>query len=156
MPKVKLTPEEYLARFWARMDKSGGPDACWPWLGHRSPRGYGQSSDLDRKTVRAHRMAWELTFGPFDRSLFVCHRCDNPPCCNPTNLFLGTTNDNMADMVAKGRAAVGERQGSAVLNEDLVREIRASRESRPAIAKRLGIGTATVDRVRRRLRWRHV
>jgi hypothetical protein len=51
----------------------------------------------------AHRVAWTLTAGSDPGSMFVCHRCDAPPCCNPAHLFLGDQTANMADMIAKGR-----------------------------------------------------
>lgn len=58
----------------------------------------------NRRTVYAHRFAWEITNGPIPVGLLACHHCDNPPCCNPAHLFLGTHADNNADMNAKGRA----------------------------------------------------
>ncbi len=102
----------WLDRFWAKVDRSG--PGCWPWMGAHNPRGYGNFAIGDM-TVRASRMAWELSFGPIPDGLWVLHTCDNPPCCNPAHLFLGTHAANMADMKAKGRApggnAVGERNG---------------------------------------------
>ena len=91
-------------RFWEKVDRSGGTDACWPWIGAIGVHGYGRVNLDGRSTGIASRVAWTLTFGdPGD--LGVLHRCDNPPCCNPAHLFLGTQLDNSRDMVAKGRAA---------------------------------------------------
>jgi hypothetical protein len=64
--------------------------------------GYG-TIRLSRRDVGAHRVAWTLTNGPIPAGLVVCHRCDNPPCCNPEHMFIGTQRDNLADMFAKGR-----------------------------------------------------
>lgn len=89
------------ARFWIRVDGSAGDDACWPWLGARDPKGYGQAG----KRWRAHRVAMFLTNGPIPPGMFVCHHCDNPPCCNPAHLFIGTVTDNMRDCAAKGRTS---------------------------------------------------
>lgn len=90
---------------WGRVDKSGGPEACWPWTGARH-KGYGMIG-IARKKHGTHRVAYALATGdPGD--LHVCHACDNPPCCNPAHLFLGTHQDNMRDLVAKGRALKSE------------------------------------------------
>jgi hypothetical protein len=76
---------------------------------------------------KAHRVAWELTHGPAAPELFVCHKCDNPPCCNPAHLFLGSPADNVVDMVRKGRnnALRGEQHKRAKLCRADVAEIRA-------------------------------
>jgi hypothetical protein len=102
---ARVTPTA--VRFWKKVDQSGGPDACWVWTaGRGGTMGYGSfQMGTYRNThhVRAHRMAWELTNGPIPAGKYVCHRCDNPPCCNPAHLFLGTQGDNLRDMYAKGR-----------------------------------------------------
>lgn len=85
-------------RFWSKVDRRG-PDECWPWLAAKSATRYGV---FDK--TRAHRVAYALTHGLIPEGRIVCHRCDNPPCCNPAHLWLGTPKDNTADMVAKGRA----------------------------------------------------
>jgi len=89
------TPE----RFWARLEKSG---ECWNWMGSTSG-GYGQLS-YRRRPVRTHRLAWELAYGPIPAGLSVCHHCDNPRCCRPDHLFLGTPGDNARDCFLKGRS----------------------------------------------------
>jgi hypothetical protein len=113
---VLRAQQDDVSRFWEKVDTSGGPDACWPWNGHRDKAGYGAFSPLGGvKMRRASRVAWEMTHGkevPSD--LFVCHRCDNPPCVNPAHLFLGTPKDNSHDMLAKGRHAHGPLMSEAV------------------------------------------
>jgi hypothetical protein len=92
--------------FWDRVDTTGGIFACWPWVGCLDSHGYGKVRH-ERRQMSASRKAWILTNGPVPAGLFVCHTCDNPPCCNPLHLFLGTAADNNADMMAKGRQIPG-------------------------------------------------
>lgn len=91
-----------VVRFWEKVDIRGD-DECWPWLGVLRGTGkmaYGVFHGPERVASRA---AWTFTWGAIDAGMGVLHRCDNPPCCNPNHLFLGTQADNMRDMAAKGR-----------------------------------------------------
>lgn len=104
-------------RFWAKVDRRG-PDECWPWSGSRKPRGYGHFI-IGRRDHNAHRLAYELANGPITDGMHVLHSCDNPPCCNPAHLFLGTHTDNMHDMRLKSR------DPRVTLTLDKVRQIRS-------------------------------
>lgn len=108
----RQTPEE---RFWSRVDKSRGPDACWPWTGGTNPKGYGLFSYGGRSARRyfvASRYALSLELGrEIPHDLQAAHTCDNPPCCNPAHLFEATAKANSEDSVVKRRRAYGERNG---------------------------------------------
>ncbi len=137
-------------RFWRHVDKSG-PGGCWVWTGALQHNGYGHFHEM-----RAHRFSWVLANGEIPEGLFVCHRCDNPPCVNPDHLFLGTHNDNMADMSAKDRRARGEWSPNARLSDDAVRSILASTNTLDALAKEHGVTKTTIARVRKRRAWKHL
>ena len=152
-------------RFWAKVDKAGPVvraelDACWVWTAHTNRYGI---FALHGRATRAHRVAFELANGAIPDGLSVLHACDNPRCCNPSHLFLGTQLENVADREAKGRSARGERvsmrgarNGTAKLRDADVVAIRLAAGSQAAIAARFGITQTTVSRIRRRLGWRHV
>lgn len=91
-------------RFWSKVDKSSGV-GCWPWTRYTSAGGYGLF-EIDGKPERSHRVAWRLENGDIPGGLYVLHKCDNRSCCNPSHLFLGTHQDNVDDMMAKGRLTV--------------------------------------------------
>ena len=112
-------PRPLAERFWENVDRSAGPDGCWPWIKARMPSGYGMIG-IGRRPALTHRVAWELAHAhPGDAH--VLHRCDNPPCCNPAHLFLGTNSDNIADRVEKGRSPTGEDHWSRRAPERLSR-----------------------------------
>lgn len=144
-------------RFWIKVDRRS-PAECWPWLAavRRKDEGYG-AFWLDRRHQPASRVAWVFTHGEILPGLVVCHQCDNPGCCNPAHMFLGTPRDNDADRVAKGRQSRGSKAGKAVLTEALVLELRAMAEEIgvSAAARRMGINRATANDACTR-RWRHL
>jgi hypothetical protein len=150
-------------RFWGRVDRTGD---CWVWQGRRW-RDYGSWTfhvgEGKRRTVPAHRFAWELARGVIPEGMYVCHKCDNPPCCNPAHLFLGTHDDNMRDKAEKGRVrggdVRGERNPHSKLTADQVLEIRrraAKRERQCNLAREFGITPqATWNIINRRV-WKHI
>lgn len=103
-------------RFWPKVDRSGGSDACWTWTASLHTNGYGQIGSGGRgRPLLAHRVAWELFCGAIPVGMVVCHRCDNHLCCNPSHLFIGTQAENLEDMTRKGRRCAGDAMSRAVM-----------------------------------------
>jgi hypothetical protein len=116
-------------RFWSKVDIRT-TDECWPWNASSTPLGYGKFGRGGRYGgwEFAHRMAYRLCSGEIPDDASVLHRCDNPPCCNPNHLWLGSQADNIHDMDKKGRRVnpprFGENNGGAKLTAAQVKEIR--------------------------------
>lgn len=147
--------------FWSRVDKSGGEDACWPWAGTRHYRGYGKFGSTDGHERFAHRFAYADYYGPIGPGLEVRHACDNPPCCNPRHLSLGTHQDNMTDMVVRNRVPDrrGEKSPSARLTAQQVTEIRrrvSLGEAHASVALSFAVSLATISAIVTRRIWKHL
>ena len=135
-------------------------DGCWRWLSTTQWFGYGVMK-IAGKLRTAHRVSYEMFVGPIPTGMCVLHRCDNPPCCNPEHLFIGTFKDNTQDMFAKGRQAMlrGSAVPGAKLTEDIIRAIRAEDARGVAsklIAVRYGVPYGQVRAIVVGDRWAHV
>lgn len=147
-------------RFWGLVDRRGD-DECWPWKKSTNPKGYGQFNvgrgHATAKGIKGvcqltNRVAFELAFGAIPSGLDVLHQCDNPPCCNPRHLFVGTKADNMHDKISKGRS---KRQ----LTKEQVVEIRRLAAEGATVAELSTMFDRmpySVDAVIRRRTWRRV
>lgn len=137
-------------RFWSRVDVKG-PKDCWLWKGSVQVKtGYGKYK-LNGNTTSSHRIAFFIAFGAIGEGVKICHRCDMRLCCNPNHLFRGSHQDNMADMVAKGRQyrpPKGEDHHNAKLTNEQsqkVRELSAMGFSQRKIATLFGVSRGVVQ-----------
>lgn len=110
------------ARFWSKVDRSNGPDACWPWLAARSD-GYGELK-LHGRVLPAHRVAYELVVGPIPDGLHIDHGCHTPPCVNPSHLRPATPGQNAAN-----------RRGAAQNSKTGIRGVRPVRDGWGVVVK---------------------
>lgn len=146
---------------WSRVQKAG-PDDCWLWIGSLNRWGYGQCQ-YDGKSVNASRAAYIDKLGQPEKGLVVCHKCDNPACCNPAHLFAATQAENLEDCRRKGRqrfrSGADHHRPCAKLNESMVLEARRlyqSGVSQSEIGRRWGIHSSVISRAVRGESWRHV
>ena len=119
-------------------------DDCAEWPGRRGKNGYGvlkQAGQYDQ----SHRVAYRLAHGPIPEGLFVCHTCDNPPCCNPRHLWAGTPKQNARDSIAKGRR---HHAGITDAQKHAIRDGLAAGMKSCDLARQLGISDASVSRVK--------
>ncbi len=128
-------------RFWEKVAKT---DSCWEWQSIINAYGYGVFCNGPHGTKRrfmAHRVAYELEYGAYDQTLYVCHKCDNRKCVRPDHLFLGTQTDNMKDCAKKGRVmnqgflsfAIISPSGERIEGTNLTKFCRDNQLGRPAM-----------------------
>lgn len=141
-------------RFWQYVEKSGGPDACWPWCGNTLKTGYGLfvicKVDRKNKSTTAHRVALMLSGVELLPNQEACHTCDNPWCCNPAHLFAGTHLENMHDAVQKDRMLHSEEHPTAKLsNQEVIaiKNMRSTGAFYQSIADSFGISIAHAWRI---------
>lgn len=153
-------------RFWEKVDRSGGPDACWPWTSNRLPEAqgnYGTFYGGKGKVLRAHRVAYVLAGGTLRPREVVRHSCDNPPCCNPRHLLRGTQADNVQDMMERDRhtpvSLLGESGPSAKLAEaqviEILRSVAAGAVKR-RLAERYGVSESLIGKIAQGKLWPHL
>lgn len=145
-----------VARFWSRVEVRKQAQ-CWPWRYGPDEHGYGAFRELVGTRIEpAHRVAYMIAHGEIPEGKVIRHTCDNPLCCNPDHLEIGTHQDNVADRVARGRSAIGEDNGRSVLSTTQVQHIRESQLSARALAKHYGVDVKTITKIRSRETWAHV
>lgn len=153
-------------RLWRKVDKNGplwNGTPCWLWTGACDTKGYGHlgTGGAGGKTIKACRVAYELTVGIIPEGLGILHHCDNPACVNPEHLFTGTQTVNLQDMTDKGRrryrAHPGSDNGMAKLSESQVRDIRervSAGELRSALAKEFEMDWTSIANIASRRSWK--
>lgn len=143
-----MADQSFEQRFWSKVDKSG---ECWIWTRATFSNGYGHLGQNGRSKL-AHRVAWELTYGPIPAGMLVLHRCDNRVCVKPKHLFLGTHLDNTLDGLLKGRIA-RFRPKLTIATVRLIRDLRLTGLSYQVIANRLGLSISHVCAICRGTAW---
>lgn len=144
-------------RFWSRVNR-GDATECWLWVAGTSDTGYGEMR-VHGNVMHAHRISWELAFGPITAGLYVLHSCDTPRCVNPAHLSLGTHTQNMIECGQRGRSPFGVDNHNAKLCDAKVTEMRARYalgESQASIARRFGVCLATAHSALLRHTWKRV
>ena len=142
-------------RFWSNVKHK--PGGCWEWTSYRHNQGYGLFK-IKKTSYKAHRVSYEMEYGPIPNGMCVCHKCDNPPCVNPKHLFLGTQKDNMQDAANKGRLgkSKGSKNGWSKLTEKQVVAIRKDTRLHREIAKDYNVTRSVISGIKRRYSWKHV
>lgn len=162
--KIPQLTRRTVDRFWKKVKAL--PSGCWEWQSRKGS--YGAFS-IDNRKFKSHRLAYFIYYITDPGDLCVLHRCDNPPCVNPLHLFLGTREDNIKDMIAKGRDRLtiprgdqkGEKNAQVKLTAAAIQDIR-SRCSKGKwgiqriLAKEYGVAHQTISEIICCNNWKHV
>lgn len=166
-----LTGNASVLAFWAKVSQT---DGCWLWKGHKAANGYGVLTRRAkrRKSILAHRFAYEIMFGEIPKGKLVCHHCDIPACVRPDHLFLGTPRQNTLDAKRKGRLASGVRHGRYTKQESTahgeyhgrakltsqqvldMRHLRTLGASQVLLSRIFNVGLTQIGRIVRQEQWR--
>lgn len=150
--------EESISVFWSSVIVTADDNKCWEWSGIKDYDGYGIIKIGN--IYKAHRFAWSYPDYIIPPKMLICHSCDNPSCCNPKHLFLGTLRDNSDDKVQKGRNPRGESHGMHKLSADQVIEIRLryaeGNVSSLELGNEYGVHRKTIIAIVKRRAWKHI
>lgn len=151
--------------FWSKVDVLENTSLCWEWKGAKKTKGYGNCR-INNKYYIAHRIAFWLVNGDFPCNFVVCHTCDNPSCCNPHHLMLGSQKSNFMDLLIKTRkhqintSLFGSNNINSKLTENDVKEIRTlystNKANQKELADKYNVTPSTIGSIVRNESWRHV
>lgn len=161
--------KETIQRFWSKVEKT---PTCWLWTASKRYKGYGAFvwAEENGRVIqgRAHRFSWLIHRGAIPADKLVLHRCDTPSCVNPKHLFLGTHQDNVNDMIRKGRRVNGgtyqsdnyergEDHHNAKISWEIVTQIRLDKEimSYSQLAKKYRLSLGHLHRIIHYKAWKH-
>jgi len=161
---LKNITDSQKKRFWKNIDKKE-KEQCWQWKLAVDKDGYGRYNigSKPNKTamkVGSHRLSFLLHYGYLPSEKLLCHKCDNPKCCNPHHLFAGSHMDNLKDMYRKNRAKVGEACSNSKLTTEKVLRIRKLYEtgkwSKVALGKEFNVSDKTIGNIVYNKKWKHI
>ncbi|MCA9073201.1 MAG: HNH endonuclease [Planctomycetaceae bacterium] len=158
MPRHKPIPkldEEVIERFWSKVDKAGIGE-CWLWTDHVDKDGYGPFTVSKGNRYKSTRIAYFIHHGKDPGDLLICHKCNNPTCCNPHHLYAGTCKDNLSQASNESRMSCGENHHKSKLSDGQVKQIRMSTESCVSLAKEFGVTNQTISNIKNNKTWRHL
>lgn len=143
-------------KFWAKVVKT---TTCWIWTGANNGVGYGKVRRplLSAQSIYAHRYAWFLKFGRWPN--YLCHRCDNRACVNPSHVYEGTPKTNQQDRIKAGNGNEGSKHPLSKLTEANVREIRkliSNGLGLTAVAAKFGVAPSTICHITHGRTWGHI
>lgn len=149
---------KHASRFWAKVDIKLDTDLCWEWQAGKTEFGYGQFKVKSYQGINSHRVTWELFYGEIPDGLWVLHTCDNPACCNPNHLFLGTALDNARDKESKNRGnKKGEHNSGHKLTQAQVVYVRLRYAKgdilQRELAAEMGVDPSVISRIVRNKQW---
>lgn len=139
--RPRNTPEN----FWLKVDVRGDSE-CWPWK--RALRnGYGNHC-VNRRTMYAHRYAYELCRGPVPGGMHVMHLCNNKLCCNPAHMKAGTPQENTRAAYQDGLARAGERHPMAKFSREVIEAIRRDPRPQLELERIYGVSQQHISRIK--------
>lgn len=148
--------QQQINYFWSKVDIKS-ENECWNWLGCKI-KGYG-TIKLNQKPIRTHRLSYFLTYGEITTGLLICHKCNNPSCCNPNHLYAGTNKENTQDIINSGNfKMVGESHWNSKLTFVQVSEIRellSQGVKEKEVAKIYSMSKRQINDIKNRKSWNY-